>query len=100
MLKGLLLISGLLSLLYFLSPNSFPQKESYEKLLGITQAAQVANAETVKNAVTLYCLDNGQLPENLNILYEKELSKTNYLDLDKNYSIQGSSDCSFQIKAK
>lgn len=92
---------ALLSFIHFLNPGFFaPIKESGEKVLGVRQINQAANIGTVREALTIYCIEHNALPPNLNQLYNSELSRGQYLDLDANFAYQKGKDCGFQLIPK
>ena len=86
MLRLTLLVTGVLSFIYFLKPQYFSQvKPAGEKVLGIKTLNQAVNIETVRTALTIYCINKQTLPKNLNELYRDELSKEKYLDLQREH---------------
>ncbi len=101
MFRLTLLVTGVISFIYFSKPGVFePVKSSGEKVLGIKTLNQGVNIETVKTALLIHCINKSSLPEKLNDLYQDELSKEKYLDLDKifSYSIEG--NCEFNLTPK
>ncbi len=98
MVKLFLLFSGVVSFLYFLKPQYFsPIQASGEKVLGIRTINQAVNIETVKTALNIYCINKQGLPNKLNQLYENELSKDKYLDLDAYFSYSPKMGCEFNL---
>ena len=100
MLRAILFISGILSFFYFLRPDVFPNKREVENTLGISTISTAANAEIVRQALLIHCINNQNLPSTLNELYENELSKEKYLDLDKIFSYSAEKDCTFKLSPK
>lgn len=100
MLRAILFISGILSFFYFLRPDVFSFKREVENTLGISTISAAANAEVVRQALLIHCINNQSLPTTLNELYEDELSKEKYLDLDKLFSYSVGKDCTFKLSAK
>lgn len=100
MFRLTLLVTGLISFLYFAFPQSMPNSDKIGQVLGVVQSESLINLPTVETAVTIYCINHQQLPESLNILYENELSKQKYLDLDQNYVYSKFSGCDFKLSPK
>lgn len=100
MLRVLLIVSGILSFIYFLRPDVFPNQRKVEDTLGISTINQVANAEIVRQAVMIRCINTQELPNSLNELYGNELSKDQLVDLDSLYTLTDKGDCSFELTAK
>ena len=101
MVRLTLLVTGVLSLIYFLKPQFFSQvKPAGDKVLGIETLNQAVNIETVKTALTIFCINQQSLPGNLNELYSEELSKDKYIDLDKIFFYKPSEDCEFELRPK
>ena len=97
MLRAILFLSGILSFIYFLRPDVLPTKLSVENTLGINTITAAANAEIVRQALLIHCINNQSLPSHLNELYENELSKEKYLDLDTLFSYTVEKDCDFEL---
>ena len=100
MLRAILFLSGILSFFYFLKPQVFHSKLAVENTLGINTISAAANAEIVRQALTIHCINTQSLPSTLNELYENELSKEKYLDLDKIFSYSVEKDCDFELSLK
>jgi hypothetical protein len=100
MLRLTVLISGILSFVYFLRPDVFPTRRSFENTFGITQISQLANAEIVRQALLIHCLNNQKLPQNLNQLYNNELSDDRFVDLESLYEFTNEGNCNFKLTAK
>lgn len=100
MLRTLLFFSGVLSFIYFLRPDVFPSKRHIEDTLGVSTINQVANAEIVRQALLIHCLNSQTLPSRLNQLYENELSKDRFVDLDSLYKLTNKGNCEFELTAK
>lgn len=101
MLRLTLLVTGVLSFIYFLKPQYFSQvKTSGEKVLGIQTLNQVVNIETVKTALMIHCINKQILPTNLNELYHDELSKEKYLDLENIFYYKSGKNCEFELTPK
>lgn len=101
MFKIALLLTGILSFIYFLKPTVFePIKTSGEKVLGVKTLNKAVNIGTVKTALTIYCIDKGELPVNLNDLYEEVLSKDNYIDLNTLFKFEPEDKCEFNLSPK
>lgn len=97
MLRILLLLSGILSFIYFLRPDVFPSRRNVEDTLGISTISQAANMEVVRQALLIHCLNNGKLPNKLNDLYENELRQDKFIDLDSLYKLTDKNNCEFEI---
>jgi len=97
-----LFTTGLLSFLYFLFPASF-EKFDVNKgdVLGIEKRNAVVNKPTIDTMLMAYCINEGELPENLNDLYGEYLREERKLDLDKlyNYKIIDENRCEYEIKS-
>ena len=101
MLRLTLLVTGVISFIYFFKPDVFePVKSSGEKVLGIKTLNQSVNIETVKTALLIHCINKNKLPEKLNDLYEDELAKEKYLDLEKIFSYSVEKNCEFNLTPK
>ena len=100
MLRLTLLVSAIISFLYFAFPQSFTIVKKSGDVLGITKFEAMVNKQTISTALNIYCINNGHLPESLNELYKNELSKRSYLDLDKVYSLKKIKDCDFELNSK
>lgn len=100
MLKLVIVVTGILSFLHFVNPAVFSIPKQSGKVLGINNIEEFANIKTVATAVTMYCLDKQKLPENLDDLYQSELSTTAYLDLNKYFNYQKLSGCEFNLTPK
>ena len=100
MLRLTLLVTALLSFFNFVFPHAFTLKPKLGDVLGISQVESVANIQVTKEAVTIYCINHGSLPENLNKLYDSELSKSKFVDLDKMYFLTQGSGCDFELIPK
>lgn len=101
MLRLTLLVTGVLSFIYFLKPQYFSHvKTSGEKVLGIKTINQTVNVDTVKTALMIYCINKLSLPRNLNELYNEELSKEKYLDLDNIFFYYPGKSCEFRLTPK
>lgn len=100
MLRVLLFFTGILSFIYFLRPDVFPNRRQVENTLGISTINQVANSEIVRQALLIHCINKQKLPKTLNQLYEDELSKDKFIDLDSMYSFRDLGDCQFELIAK
>lgn len=100
MLKLFLLVTGLVSFLHFAFSESIPNSKKIGEVLGISKMSSLANFQVVSIAVNIYCLNKGHLPENLNILYQDELSKNNKIDLDSIFTFQKGQNCEFKLKPK
>ena len=100
MLRLTLLVSALISFLYFAFPQNFSFTKKVGDVLGISNIEAAANSQTVSTALNIYCINNGHLPNNLNELYKNELSKDKHLDLDKIYSLKVLKDCEFNLTPK
>ncbi len=100
MLRAILFISGILSFFYFFRPDVFPTKLNVENTLGISTISAAANTEIVRQALLIHCINNQRLPSTLNELYEEELSKEKYLNLDKLFSYSVEKDCDFKLSLK
>lgn len=102
MLKLTLLVTALVSFVNFCFPKSFAlSKAAGEKVLGIKQTTQMLNIETVRTAVLAHCLATTRLPDKLNDLYQNELLKERFLDLDSNFTlIKGQNFCQFDLTPK
>ncbi|HSX57877.1 MAG TPA: hypothetical protein VLE47_01230 [Candidatus Saccharimonadales bacterium] len=99
MLRIIILLSGIISFLFFISPNYFPKKENLEKVLGVKTTTQALNASAVNEALTIYCINHGTLPKKLNDLFGNELNYAK-VDLDQLYTLENTSGCNFDLKAK
>ena len=100
MLRAILFISGILSFFYFLRPDVFPTKRLIEDTLGISIISAAANAEIVRQALIIHCLNTQKLPSSLNELYKNELSNDKFVDLDSLYKVIDKYDCNFELKAR
>lgn len=100
MLRLILLVTGIISFLHFAFPQNFSLKPKTGDVLGINQIEATTNYQVTKEALTIYCINNGTLPENLNKLYDSELSKSKFLDLDKIYYLQKLQGCDFELVSK
>lgn len=96
-----LFISGLLSFLYFLYPSSFEGLSPRKKdVLGIQQINAGLNKSTIETTLLAYCLNEMNLPENLNELYNGYLREERKLDLDSlfNYEAIDEQNCTYQLE--
>ncbi len=100
MIRLLLFFTGVLSFIYFLHPDVFPTKRSLETTLGLSQINQRANAEIVRQALVIHCINTDKLPTSLNQLYGTELSKEKFVDLDAIYKLVRKTNCEFELKTK
>lgn len=100
MLRLVLLVSAILSFIYFLRPDTFPTKKQVEDTLGISTVGQLVNAEVVRQALIIHCINNQKLPTKLNQLYDNELSKDKYVDLDSFYLLKDKGNCEFDLEAQ
>lgn len=100
MIRLTLLVTGILSFLHFVYPQSFSLGKKTPDVLGISTIQTTANLSTVSQAIQIYCLNHDNLPSNLNSLYENELDKRKYLDLDRVYSLENLGNCEFNLKIK
>lgn len=99
MFRLTLLVTAIISFLHFAFPQSFTFVKTGD-VLGINKIETAANLSVVETAVQIYCINNGFLPQKLNILYQNELSKKRYLDLDKNFELKNKQNCDFTLTAK
>lgn len=100
MLRLLLFLTGLLSFIYFLRPDVFPSKRQMENTLGLSTITQAANAEIVRQALLIHCINHQKLPATLNTLYQDELSKDKFIDLDTLYNLEDKGNCEFDLTTK
>lgn len=102
MIRFFLVVTGIISFLYFLFPGIFTQMKPQGDVLGIDNISALVNKQTVETALLSACLSEGQLPENLNYLYNAYLEpskKTNLDDLFA-YKIVESSSCLYTLSVK
>ncbi len=102
LIRLFLLITGLVSFLYFLSPSSFSGLNSEEgDVLGIEQRNAQFNKPTINTVLLAYCISEGGLPKNLNDLYDGYLKEERKLDLDKlyEYTVLDEQGCEYEIKS-
>lgn len=98
-----LLTTGLLSFIYFLFPASFERFDvSNSDVLGIEKRNAMVNKPTIDTMLMAYCINEGELPKNLNDLYGEYLREQRKLDLDRLYSykITDSQSCQYTIIPK
>ena len=94
--------TGLVSFLYFLSPNSFSNLNSEAgDVLGIEQRNATFNKPTIDTMLLAHCINEGFLPENLNDLYDGYLRSERKLDLDNlyEYTVLDEQGCEYEIKS-
>jgi hypothetical protein len=97
-IKLLLFVSAGVSFIYFMSPDSFSFVESGD-VLGIESRNATFNKPTLDTVLLAYCINEGMLPENLNVLYDGYLREERKLDLDQlyNYTIISSGECKYKL---
>jgi hypothetical protein len=102
MLRLTILVTAALSFVHFMFPKTFaPAEKTGETILGIRQTTQALNLQTVKTAVLAYCLSTTELPEKLNDLFQNELLRERFLDLDNYFNLEkGSGFCQFKLTPK
>ena len=97
-----LITTGLLSFFYFLSPSSFERFDMNKgDVLGIEKRNAVVNKPTIDTMLMAYCINEGELPKELNDLYGEYLREERKLDLDKvyNYKIIDENVCEYDLKS-
>ena len=96
-----LFTSGLISFLYFLTPQSF-QKLGTGDVLGINKINMQMNKPPVETALVAYCLENLNLPNDLNDLYGDYLSKKVKVDLNNffEYNVIDPENCQYTLTPK
>jgi hypothetical protein len=102
-IRAFLIISGLLSLVYFLAPEKFEFLNTKENdVLGIQKINAQVNKSPIETSLLMYCLDKKKLPNNLNTLYGDYLSEKIKLDLNKlfNYKVVNGPNCEYQLDLK
>ena len=98
----LIVISGIFSFIYFISPASFKKLNLKDKdVLGITSANAAINKGQVETALMLYCIDKSDLPNDLNALYGDYLDQKTKINLNQlyNYKIEEKETCDYLLKA-
>ncbi len=99
MLRLTLLVTGILSFLHFAFPQNTLNPKKIGDVLGAAKTENLINSRVIKTAVTIYCINKGKLPDNLNILYQDELSTNVILDLDRNFNFQKGKNCEFKLNS-
>jgi len=97
-----LFVTGLISFLYFLFPESFSFANTQDNdVLGIEKRTAAYNKPTIDTVLLAYCITEGKLPKNLNELYEGYLRERPKLDLDKLYHYKrvDSSECEYELNS-
>ena len=98
-----LFTTGLLSFLYFLFPTSFERFDvNNGDVLGIEKRNAMVNKPTIDTMLMAYCINEGELPKNLNNLYGEYLREERKLDLDKiyDYKVTSVTSCEYTITPK
>ena len=98
-----LFTTGLLSFLYFLFPTSFERFDIIKgDVLGIEKRNAQVNKPTIDTMLMAYCINEGELPKNLNDLYGEYLREERKLDLDKlyDYKVTDGQSCEYTIISK
>lgn len=99
--KIFLATTGLMSLLFFLSPEKFELFSAKDTdVLGIQKINAKINKSSVETALTLHCLDKNDLPKELNNLYGDYLDSKVKVDLEELfiYRILSSEDCEYSLQ--
>jgi len=103
LIRLLILITGLVSFVYFLSPSIF-SSENLEAgdVLGIEQRNAQFNKPIINTVLLAFCISEGEPPKNLNDLYSGYLREERNLDLDNlyEYRVLDSKSCEYALKVK
>lgn len=100
MLRVIIFLSGILSFIYFIRPDTLPAKKAIGETLGVSKINQAVNAEIVRQALLIHCINKQKLPTALNQLYGDELSKEKFVDLDSIYRVEDKGNCDFELIGK
>ena len=100
--KIFLVTTGLLSLFYFLFPEQFDVLDTKSgDVLGIKKINAQVNKQTIETAILAYCLNENELPDSLNKLYEGYLDERIKIDLSSlfDYKQISDKDCKYHLDA-
>ena len=100
MVRIIIILTGTLSFLYFLYPQTFDFLDTNNKdVLGIKQINAKINKSTIETALITYCLKDQKLPKNLNALYDGYLGYTIKINLDSlyKYKIIDEKNCEYSL---
>src|SRR3990167_1318822 len=98
--KIFLVTTGLASLFYFLFPEQFDVFDTKGgDVLGIKKINAQVNKQTIETAILAYCLNENELPDSLNKLYEGYLDERIKINLSSlfNYKPVSDKDCEYQL---
>jgi hypothetical protein len=101
--KIFVITTGLLSFFYFVFPQTLSEVSVPDSdILGIRKINAQANRSSVESALTIYCLNDEDLPENLNELYKGYLDDKIKIDLNQlfDYKIVNRKDCDYTLQPK
>ena len=101
MLRAFLLVTGIISFLYFLFPSLFAKVNPDKDVLGVSKINAYVNKSSLETALLAYCLSEQSLPKSLNELYAGYLSEKRKLDLDKlfKYKVVSRDDCEYELNS-
>ena len=100
--KIFLVTTGLASLFYFLFPEKFDVLDTKSgDVLGIKKINAQVNKQTIETAILAYCLNENELPDSLNKLYEGYLDERIKIDLSSlfDYKQISDKDCKYHLDA-